>query len=65
MGQEIGTTLNLKMNRVFIVLFVALFTICLCHIQPNRLKTIIRPETTKLLEENRRTFFDNSLINIF
>ena len=45
MGQEIGTTLNLKMNRVFIVLFVALFTICLCHIQPNRLKTIIYDES--------------------
>ena len=45
MGQEIGTTLSLKMNRTFIVLFIALFTVCLFYIQPNRLKTIIYEET--------------------
>lgn len=44
MGQEVGTTLNLRMNRIFIVLFVTLFTVCLYHIQPNRLKTIIYDE---------------------
>lgn len=41
MEQEIGTTLSLKMNRIFILLFIALFMVCLCSIQPNRLKTII------------------------
>lgn len=44
MKQEIITTLNLKMNRTFIVLFIALFTVCLCYNQPNRLKTIIYDE---------------------
>lgn len=45
MEQEIGTTLSLKMNRIFILSFIALLTVCLYYIQPNRLKTIIYDES--------------------
>jgi hypothetical protein len=44
MKLEIGTTLNLKMNRIFVV-FTALFIVCMCYVQPNKLKTIIYDES--------------------
>jgi hypothetical protein len=32
------------MNRIFVV-FTALFIVCMCYVQPNRLKTIIYDES--------------------